>query len=285
MAFSTQSVGAAQRASSVVDGGRQQRRVGGLCVEGYNVDLVGVASVVHGQVAKHAVEADVGQVGRLLCAGLGLCLDLGVLVDVGHGRDGAAAGADAGEAGDGGLGGQRGAAGVQCGAGRGRAGPAKGTGAGGWQRRRLCARRGGLGVEQDRLGHGGRLVLGDDDAAVARMVEVDLRQRPIVGRAGGQGRGVQRIRLAVGVVEGAGVGVQQVSRVALFGGRVERRRRASGALARAEQVADHVWQRAHSSWTRAGVDDHGSEPSRQAGVVGEAGGSSPGVRRERRGGQ
>ena len=111
--------------------------------------------------------------------------------------------------------------------------------------------RGRLRVEQDRLGHGGRLILGNDDAAVAGVVEVDLRQRPVVAAAGRQGGGVQRVGLAVGVVERVGFGIQQVSRVAFLGGRVEDRGRGGVrrvcALAAAEEVSDHGGQRAHSS--------------------------------------
>ena len=63
MAPSAKALGATKRVGSVLDAGAQQRRVGRLCVERHNVYLVGVAAVVHGQVAEHAVEADVGQVG------------------------------------------------------------------------------------------------------------------------------------------------------------------------------------------------------------------------------
>lgn len=179
MASAAEALGAAQRTCSILYAGAQYGGIGGLGVEGHNVDLVGVAAVVHGEVAEHAVEADVGQVGRLLGPRLGFGLDLGVLVDVGHGGDGAAAGAYAREAGDRGrarrrcgLRDERGAAGMQsakrrpCCARSARA--CRGRGG------RVGARRGRLGVEQNGLGHGGRLILGDDDAAVARVVEVDL---------------------------------------------------------------------------------------------------------------
>jgi hypothetical protein len=123
-------------------------------------------------------------------------------------------------------------------------GPPKGLARG------LEARRGRLGVEENRLGHGGRLILGDDDAAVARVVEVYLRQRPVMAAPGGQGRSVQRIRLALGVVERVGLGIQQMARVTLLGRRVEHRRRRrvgrAAAFSAAKQVSDHVeW--AHSS--------------------------------------
>jgi hypothetical protein len=263
----------AERGDGVRDGGARRRRVCRLGVEGHDVDLVRVAAVVHGQVAKHAVEADVGQVRRFLGARLRLGLrDLGVLVDVGHGRDGAAAGAYAREAGQRGRAGrrrlcdQRGATGMDAAQRRARGarsagGQARPEGprAGGGQRGRLGAGGGGLRVEQDRLGHGGRLILGDDDAAVARVLEVDLRQRPVMAAPGGQRRGVEGVRLAVGVVEGAGLGVEQVARVRLLRGRVEhgggriwvrRARRRARALAAAEELADHVWQRAHASMDR-----------------------------------
>ena len=103
---------------------------------------------------------------------------------------------------------------------------------------RLGAARGGLRVEQDRLGHGRSLILGDDDAAVAGVVEVNLGQRPVVSAAGRQGRGVQRIGLAVGVVESAGLGIQQVSRMAFLGGRVEDRGRRGVGWGRALAAAE-----------------------------------------------
>jgi hypothetical protein len=92
------------------------------------------------------------------------------------------------------------------------------------QRGRLGARRAGLAVEQHRLGHVCEVILGDDDADVARKLEVDLRQRPVVAAPRGQRCGVQRVRLAIGMEEGAAVWVQQMARVRLLGGRVERRR-------------------------------------------------------------
>lgn len=132
-----------------------------------------------------------------------------------------------------------------------------GIGAAKWSRPRIRrggrvdAWRGRLRVEQDGLGHGGRLVLGDDDAAVARVVEVYLRQGPVMAAPWCQRRGMQRIRLALGVVERVGFGIQQMARVALFRRRVEHRRRRrvrrAGAFSAAKQVSDHVWQWAHSS--------------------------------------
>jgi hypothetical protein len=69
--------------------------------------------------------------------------------------------------------------------------------------------------------------------------------------AGRQGRGVQGIGLAVRVVERVGLGIQQVSRVAFLGGRVEdsgrRGVRRVCAFAAAEEVSDHGWQWAHSA--------------------------------------
>lgn len=107
--------------------------------------------------------------------------------------------------------------------------------------------------------------MGDDDAAVARIVEVDLRQRPVMSAAGRQGRGVQGIGLAVGVVERVGLGIQQVSRVAFFRGRVEDRGRGGVrrvcALAAAEKMSDHGWQWAHSAmgaWAGALVVGEGA---------------------------
>lgn len=71
-----------------------------------------------------------------------------------------------------------------------------------------------------------------------------------MGAAGRQGRGVEGIWLALGVVESAGLGVQQMARVALLRRRVEHRRRrrvgGAGAFAAAEEVSDHV-ERAHSA--------------------------------------
>ena len=228
------------------------------------MDLVGVASVVHGQVAEHAVEADVGQVGGFLGSCLCLCLELGMLVDVWHGRYGAAAGPYARKSTDGRRARRRrrfcdeGRSPCMEGARRrgwcsGGGGVAAAKCSRSWVRAggRVGAGRGRLRVEQDRLGHGGRLILGNDDAAVAGVVEVDLRQRPVVAAAGRQGGGVQRVGLAVGVVERVGFGIQQVSRVAFLGGRVEDRGRGGVrrvcALAAAEEVSDHGGQRAHSS--------------------------------------
>lgn len=199
--------------------------------------FVRVASVVHGQIAEHAVEADIGQVRRLLGSGLRLGLELGMLVNVWHGGYGAAAGSDAGESPDSGRtwwrrrlcnkGRSPRMKIAQCRA-RG-AGGTRGAGVGSTKRSHAwvgtCGRFGAwggwLGVEQNGLGHGRSLILGDDDAAVARVVEVNLRQRPVMSAARRQGRSVQGIGLAVGVVERVGLGIQQVSRVAFFRGRVE----------------------------------------------------------------
>lgn len=187
-----------------------------------------------------------------------------MLVDVGHGGYGAAAGAYAREASDrgrarwrGGLCDERRCAGVQSPkrrrwrTGIAGIGGAKCAGAEVGRCGSVDAWWGRLGVEQDGLGHGGRLVLGDDDAAVARVVEVYLRQGPIMAAPRGQGRGVQGIRLALGVVERVVLGIQQMARVALFCRRVEHRRRRrvrrAAALAAAKQVSDHVWQWAHAS--------------------------------------
>lgn len=107
----------------------------------------------------------------------------------------------------------------------GRGGRAKGTRAGGGLGGRLWARRAGLGVEQNGPVAALGLVLGDQDAAVARKLQVDLGQRPVVGGPQREGGSMQRVWLAVGVVEGARFGIEQVSRVRLFGGRIERRGR------------------------------------------------------------
>jgi hypothetical protein len=106
----------------------------------------------------------------------------------------------------------------------------------------------GLGVEEDRLGHGRRLILGDDDAAVAGELEVNLGQRAISGLRGG----MQRVRLSVGVRERVRVGIQQLARVSLLGHRVEAGRRGrrmwrTRAFAAAEELADHVFDGAHAS--------------------------------------
>lgn len=168
--------------------------------------FVRVASVVHGQIAEHAVETDIGQVRRLLGSGLRLGLELGMLVNVWHGGYGAAAGSDAGESPNRGRawwcrrlcnkGRSPGMKTAQCRAcGAGGDGSA---GVGSTKRSRTwvgtCGRFGAwggwLGVEQDGLGHGRSLILGNDDAAVARVVEVNLGQRPVMSAAGRQGRGV-----------------------------------------------------------------------------------------------
>jgi hypothetical protein len=263
MTFAAKALGAAQRVCSIVCACAQQRGLGGLCVERNDVYFVRVAAVVHGQIAEHAVEADIGQVGRLLGSGLGFGLDLGMLVDVGHGGYGAAAGAYTCKAADRGrpwrrrrLRDEGRTTSMESTKRRPRCRRVAGVGAAkrscAWIGRgvRVEARRGRLGVEENRLGHGGRLILGDDDAAVARVVEVYLRQRPVMAAPGGQGRSVQRIRLALGVVERVGLGIQQMARVTLLGRRVEHRRRRrvgrAAAFSAAKQVSDHVeW--AHSS--------------------------------------
>lgn len=226
------------------------------------MDLVGVSAVVHGGVAKHAFQGDIDQVGGLLGLGLGLCVCLGMLVDVGHGGDGAAAGARAGEGGDGGrarggLGDERRAAGVHAaiggcggGGGAGSGGRSKGTRAVGGLGGRLWTRRAGLRVEQDGPVAALGLVLGDQNAAVARKLQVDLGQRPVVGGPQREGGAMQRVGLAVRVAEGARLGIQQVARVRLFGGRVE----GGGGVvvvggvglgALAKELAEHVSYRAH----------------------------------------
>jgi hypothetical protein len=86
---------------------------------------------------------------------------------------------------------------------------------------RLGACGSGLGVEQDRLGHGRRLILGDDDAAVAGVLEIDLRQGPVVAAAGCQWCRVQGIRLALGVGERVRLWVEEVTSMRLFCGRVQ----------------------------------------------------------------
>ena len=64
----------------------------------------------------------------------------------------------------------------------------------------------------------GKVILGDDDAHVARELEVDLREGPVVAAPGRQRRRVQRVGLAVGVQERAAVGLEQMARVRLFRG-------------------------------------------------------------------
>jgi hypothetical protein len=208
------------------------------------VHLVRVATVCHGGVAEHALKAGVDNISRLAGARLGLRCHGRVLVDIGHGGDGGAAGAGAGEgpskrrAWRGRLDCERGAAGMQA--------------AWRWCRTsRAGARAGGLGVEQDELGHGGRLILSNDDAAVAGELEIDLGQRSIVAAARGDGCSMEGIWLTVGVGEGAGVGIEQMARVRLLGCRLEARRRGRAwhaapiarpsacALATAEELADH----------------------------------------------
>lgn len=183
-----------------------------------------------------------------------------MLVDVGHGRDGAAAGprthkgSYCGRARSG-LGDEGSAAGMHAPerrAGGACAGEAtKGARARGGLGGRLGAGRARLRVEQERLVGALGLILGDEDAAVAGELEVDLGQRPVVCGAQREGGAVQRVGLAVGVVEGAGVGVEQVARVRLLGGRVERGRARGmglrvrvrvrvGAFAAAEELAEHV---------------------------------------------
>jgi hypothetical protein len=119
--------------------------------------------------------------------------------------------------------GRRGARGV------GAAGLARGTTKGPrahvWLGGRLCTRRPRLRVEQDRLGDRAGLILRNDNATVARKVQVDLGQRAIVGGPQRQRGGMEGIRLAVGVVEGARFGIEQVSRVRVFRGRIECRGR------------------------------------------------------------
>lgn len=237
------------------------------------MDLVGVAAVVHGRVAEHALQGGVDEIGGLFRFGLCLGLCLGVLVDVGHGRDGVAAGPRARKGGHGGrarggLGDEGGAAGVHAPEGGARGAcageSAKDAWAGGRLGGRLWAERARLGVVQERLVGALGLVLGDEDAAVAGELEVDLGERAVVGGAQREGGGVQRVGLAVGVVEGAGVGVEQVARVRLLGGRVEcgRGRRVGGrALAAAEELAEHVSYRAHA----AAMDGAGARLSRWSG--------------------
>jgi hypothetical protein len=121
------------------------------------------------------------------------------------------------------------------------------------QRGRLCARGPRFRVEQDGPRHRARLVLGDDDAAVAGEFEIDLGQRAIVCGARREGGAVERVGLAVGVVEGARFGIEQVSRVRLFRGRVQRRGRRrvhASTLPPAEELAEHVcyW---HAAMERA----------------------------------
>ena len=239
--------------------------------ERHNVHLVRVAAVGHARAAKHAFEAGVDQIRRLSGAGVGVgvcvCLDLAMFVDVGHGGDGRAAGASAGEAAHGGrprrrLCRERGPTGVEAAKGRRGGAGRRSVGAAKAPRARVRVRvrvrgRGGrrrarLAVEQHRLGHVGKVILGDDDAHVARELEVDLRERPVVAAPGRQRRGVQRVRLAVGVEQGAAVRVEQMARVRLLGRRVERRRGRGAvggvvAFAAAEELADHVWQRAQSA--------------------------------------
>lgn len=168
-----------------------------------------------------------------------------MLVNVWHGGYGVAASADACKAADCGrsgrrrLGDQRRAAGVNWWI-RGIECPRAQAGG---QRGRVGARRGRLRVEQNRLGHGGRLVLGDDDAAIARVLQVDFREWAVMGRAGRP-----RIELAIAVVEGAALRVEQMSCVRLVCGRVEGCcRGARGACAAAEELANHDWQWAHAS--------------------------------------
>lgn len=134
--------------------------------------------------------------------------------------------------------------------GRGRAGSiagAKCTRAYGWNGWGFGARWGRLGVEENRLGHALDVILSNDDAAVARVLEVDLWQRSVMPAPWRQRGSMQRVGLAVRMVEGARLGIEQVARVALFGGRVEDGRGprvGSGpAFAAAEEVSDHVWQR------------------------------------------
>lgn len=223
------------------------------------MDLVRVSAVVHSQVAKHAVETDVGQIRGFFYPGLCSSLSLSVFVYVGHGRNGTASAntveaSNRGRAGCWRLRDEGGTTSMQTAKRVGYAPTAviasKCSGAGARYGRGLGAGWRGFGVEQDRLGHGGRLILGDDDAAVARIIEVDLGERTIVTAAGRQRSGVQWIGLAIGMVEGVGVGIEQVSRVALLGRRVEdcdgrrmwvRRARArTRAFAAAEEVTDHV---------------------------------------------
>lgn len=96
------------------------------------------------------------------------------------------------------------------------------------------------------------VILGDDDADVARELEVDLRKGAVVGAPRRQGSRMQRVRSVIGVEESRAVRIKQMTRVRLLGGRVERGR-GRGAVGgvvvafAAEELADHVVQRAVSS--------------------------------------
>lgn len=192
-----------------------------------------------------------------------------MLVDVGHGGYRIPTGSCAYEIGHGGRSrggfvGQRGAASVRASKGWASSvrtsGTAKGSGAciglgGGF-----CTGRAWLGVEQDGLGHRGGFILCYYDAAVAREVEVNLGGGAVVGRARGQRGLVERVRLAIKMVQCARVWIEEMPGVRVFGGRVEgrivggrrRRRRVGGAgcLAAAEELTEHVCHGAHAAMER-----------------------------------
>ena len=202
------------------------------------MDLVRVASECHLCVAKHALQTDSYHVGRLLRTGLCLLLDLGVLVNVRHGGYRVSACSSPVEGAHSRRSGRR-----FRGEGRsprmqptkrrprgagtpGNPGTTGTTGTTNEPRSGLClgrafgAGRSWFGVEENGLGRGVGVVLGDDDPTVSGELEIDLRQGPIMGAPQGEGRAVQRIWLAVGVVEGVCIGIEQVSRVRLFRGRI-----------------------------------------------------------------
>jgi hypothetical protein len=232
VAPSAETFGSSQGARGILKGGRQNTSLGGLRVEWNYVELVRVASVVHWRVAKHAIQANVDQICRISRLGLCLCLDLRVLVDVRHGGNGVAAGACPREAGHGGgprrgLGDEGRPTSMHAPEGRSHsassAGPAKRTRPWIRHRRRFCSRRARFRVEQNGAWNRGRLVLSDDDAAIAGELEVNLWQRAIVRSSWREGSAMERVGLAVGVVEGTRIGIEQVSRVGLFRGRIKRR--------------------------------------------------------------